>query len=137
MACRRSLARLERSKQLYEWKHDDGYPPHLANVPEVVDKPGYAIFNVTALLQTAGMLVGEDKLSSQYFRLAPNPKAPKSFASLIKHNQKQRAPKGVNDNMLFKYNIGKLSTCFPLLLLPSTSTLTDSSFPTCDLHYPR
>ncbi|KAG9121177.1 hypothetical protein FRC07_002979 [Ceratobasidium sp. 392] len=102
-----TLARLQENKNLYQWKRDDGYPPHVENVPASDDKPSYQIFDVQALLQAQGMLLPDDKLSAQYFRLAPNPQVPMSLDALVEYNQSQRAPPGVNHNMLFRFNIGK------------------------------
>ncbi|KAG8718258.1 hypothetical protein FRC09_012927 [Ceratobasidium sp. 395] len=101
-----TLVRLEENKSLYQWKRDDGYPPHVETVPASDDKRGDQIFDVQALVQAQGMLLKDNTLSAQYFRLAPNPEVPMSFDTLIDHNQSQRAPPGVNHNMLFRYNIG-------------------------------
>ncbi|QRW14200.1 lipoxygenase [Ceratobasidium sp. AG-Ba] len=93
---------LEANKNLYKWKSDDGYPPHVDTVPEADNKTSIEIFNVQALLQTKGMLLKDDEISANYFRLAPDPKVPTSFDDLIKHNQSLRAPPGVENNMLFR-----------------------------------
>jgi hypothetical protein len=105
----RASESLQKNKDLYQWKLDDGYPPHVATVPEADNKISAQIFDVKALLQTGGMLVKNGEISAQYFRLAPDPKAPTTFKALIKHNQDQRGAPGVNANMLFKSNIGMSS----------------------------
>jgi hypothetical protein len=51
-------------------------------------------------------LKDQDQLSKEFFRLAPDPNAIKSFKALVKHNVSQRGPPQGKQNMLFKYNIG-------------------------------
>ncbi|EUC60806.1 lipoxygenase [Rhizoctonia solani AG-3 Rhs1AP] len=97
-----TLASLQKNKDMYQWELKDGYPPHVLEVPARDDKSKIEIFNVQALLQVGGMLQSDDKLSAHYFRLAPDPQAPTSLDALVTHNQSQRAPGGVNDNMLFR-----------------------------------
>ncbi|CCO32261.1 hypothetical protein RSOLAG1IB_05377 [Rhizoctonia solani AG-1 IB] len=101
-----TLASIQENKRLYEWEHNDGYPPHVSKVPASDDKSSIEIFDTKALLQTGNMLLSDEKISAQYFRLAPNPKVPMSLDALVEYNQSQHAPPGVNDNMLFRFNIG-------------------------------
>ncbi|KAG8761313.1 hypothetical protein FRC12_009427 [Ceratobasidium sp. 428] len=102
-------AGIKANRDLYQWELNDDYPPHVSKVPQGDDKSIIQIFDVQALLQTKGMILPDDEISANYFRLAPDPKAPASFDALVEHNQSQRAPPGVENNMLFRFNIGEYS----------------------------
>ncbi|CAE6532356.1 unnamed protein product [Rhizoctonia solani] len=97
-----TLASLQKNQQLYQWANDDKFPPHVAEVPDSDSKSNFEIFNLTALLQTGGMQASH--ISAKYLRLVPE--TPVSLDQLVVHNQLQRAPPGINNNMLFPFNIG-------------------------------
>ncbi|QRV94532.1 lipoxygenase [Ceratobasidium sp. AG-Ba] len=108
-----SLDGLNKNRDAYQWELNDDYPPHVRNVPAWDNKQSYEIFNVQALLQTGGMIEAREpqgQISAYYKRLAPDPSQNISLEQLVQRNRKQRAPPGVQNNMLFRFNIGDRTT---------------------------